>query len=114
VSVSPNPAAAPVAVLCGSVTRAVDALDAAEQWYRAQGYTVHKPVKDDTRTPEENAERWYALIDACRPGDQVVPCTMQYQPFGEQTMREVNRAFDRQLMLVRAWVEPVDSEERAS
>ena len=81
-------------VLCGSVTRAVAALNAAERHYRAQGYTVHKPVADDSRTPQEHAERWYALIDACGPDDLVVICCPPGQDLGEQTTREMDRALD--------------------
>lgn len=91
----------PVAVLCGSVTRSVDALDAAERWYRAQGYTVHKPVRDDGVAFELHVDRWYALIDTA---DLVVACTMQHQPVGEQTRREMERAFAADIP-VRLWVE---------
>lgn len=92
----PNPAAdrSRVAVLCGSVTRAVSALDSAERWYREQGYTVHKPVLDDSRTPQEHAERWYELIAACGPNDVVVICNVSGQRIGEQTNRELEYAFD--------------------
>lgn len=96
---TPDPAG--TVVLCGSVTRAVAALDAAEAHYLALGYRVHKPVADDSRTPEEHAERWYALIDAA---DVVVACTMQGDDLGEQTRRELDRAFDF-ARTVRLWVE---------
>lgn len=76
-------------VLCGSVTRAVDALAAAVRHYRAQGYRVQKPVKDDSLTPQEHAERWYALIDAA---DLVVLCRNLGDRWGEQTLREEQHA----------------------
>lgn len=100
----------PVAVLCGSVTRAVAALDAAEAHYLARGYRVHKPVADDTRTPEEHAERWNALIEQA---DLVVICTMQHAVPGEQTRRELDHAFSHNRS-TRVWVEPAAPEERAS
>lgn len=75
----------PVAVLCGSVTRAVAALDAAERHYLAEGYTVHKPVKDDSRSADEHARHWYALIDTA---GLVVLCRDLGDHYGEQTIRE--------------------------
>lgn len=81
-------------VLCGSVTRAVAALDAAEHHYLALGRTVRKPVKDDTKSAEEHAAHWYALIDACGPDDLVVICCPPGQDLGEQTTREMDRALD--------------------
>ncbi|MBP2341069.1 nucleoside 2-deoxyribosyltransferase [Saccharothrix coeruleofusca] len=87
-----RPTDTPTAVLCGSVTRAVAALDAAERHYLAQGYTVHKPVADPSRSPEEHAERWYALIDTA---DVVVACRHIGAQFGSQTQAEVGYATSR-------------------
>jgi hypothetical protein len=100
----------PTVVLCGSVTRAVDALDAAERHYRAQGYTVHKPVRNDGVAFELHVDRWYQLIDAA---DVVVACAMQGDYVGEQTRREMERAFAADVP-VHLWIEPTESEERAS
>jgi hypothetical protein len=88
-------------VLCGSVTRAVAALDAAERHYLALGYSVHKPVRNDGVAFEVHVDRWYQLIDSA---DLVVACTMQHEPVGEQTRREMERAFTRDIP-VRLWVE---------
>lgn len=94
-----RPTDTPTAVLCGSVTRAVAALDAAERWYREQGYRVHKPVADSSLTPQEHAERWYALIDACDPErhDRVVACRVLGDRYGDQTSREIDYATRRGL-----------------
>lgn len=96
----------PTVVLCGSVTRAVAALDAAEHHYLALGYRVHKPVKDDAKTPQEHAERWYALIDACGPNDLVVACTMQHADLGAAVRREIGDALHLGKR-ARLWVEAV-------
>jgi hypothetical protein len=87
---TPDPTPGTV-VLCGSVSRAVAALDAARRHYEALGHVVHMPVADDSRTPEEHAARWYALIDACGPDDTVVMC-QSLDGMGEQTRRELDRA----------------------
>jgi hypothetical protein len=79
------------AVLCGSPTRAVAALDEARSHYEALDHVVHMPAADDSRTPEEHAARWYALIDACGPDDTVVMCQSPVG-MGEQTRRELDRA----------------------
>jgi hypothetical protein len=94
-------ASQPTVVLCGSITRAVAALDAAEAYYLAQGYTVHKPVKDDSVSREVHSARWRALIEQA---DLVVACTMQHQEVGEQTRWELEHAFDC-VTSVRLWVE---------
>ncbi|MFE2751602.1 hypothetical protein ACFXGA_06315 [Actinosynnema sp. NPDC059335] len=111
---STPPAVTPVAVLCGSVTRAVTALDAAERWYRGQGYTVHKPVRNDGVAFQLHVDRWYQLIDAA---DLVVVCTMQGDYVGEQTRREAERAFAADIP-VHQWVEsspsPVGVEDTSS
>ena len=79
-------------VLCGSVTRAVDALNAAADWYEAFGHDVRKPVLDDTASPEKHATRWYALIDQA---DQVVVCIGGDRRVGDQTFREWTYANDK-------------------
>jgi hypothetical protein len=91
----------PVAVLCGSVTRAVAALDAAEAWYLAEGYTVHKPVRNDSVSAEAHSARWRALIEKA---DMVVACTMQHADLGAATRREIGDALHLGKR-VRLWVE---------
>jgi hypothetical protein len=92
---STPPAVTPVAVLCGSVTRAVAALDAAEAYYRGLGFDVRKPVRDDSVPMAEHVARHNALIDACDPfRDVVVICSPADQPLGKHTTRELDRAID--------------------
>lgn len=95
-------------VLCGSVTRAVDALNAAERHYLAEGYTVHKPVRNDGVAFELHVDRWYQLIDAA---DVVVACAMQGDYVGEQTRREMERAFTADAQ-VHLWIEPAAPKPR--
>lgn len=96
----------PVAVLCGSVTRAAAALDAAEAWYQAQGYTVYKPVRNDAVSREQHAEWQYGRISHCDPErDVVVACTMQHTDLGTATKREIGDALHLGKR-VRLWVEP--------
>jgi hypothetical protein len=106
---TPDPKGSPTVVLCGSVTHAVAALDATERHYLDLGYRVHKPVKDDSRTPQEHAERWYALIDACGPDDVVVACTMQHADLGAAVRREIGDALHLGKR-VRLWVEAIPTD----
>ena len=86
--------ARPLAVLCGSVTRATAALDAAEVFYRRAGYDVVRSVARPDSDPEVLFRRHCAAIRSGGRPVVAVVCLPPYEPIGDLTMREWRYAAD--------------------